>query len=144
MLLAYDYPDPKMRLPRHLVGEWRGSAHVDTMAPLLATSFPVRVRIYPDGSVSGTIGDARLADAWFLRHRSKGVSRDERHDLMDYMIRGRLLDPVIAAERVSAPEVFIPLDYNHGKFDGAIHAHETQIDGKLLGIFTSEITLTKL
>jgi hypothetical protein len=44
---------------------------------------------------------------------------------------------------MSAQEVFIPLDYNKGRFDAAVHTHGTTIRGIEFGIFSSELTLTK-
>jgi hypothetical protein len=61
---------------------------------------------------------------------------------MDYMIRGRLVGPVIPAKGVIAPEVFIPLDYDHGELIGAVHTHQTKIAGAEFGILSSEITFT--
>jgi hypothetical protein len=61
------------------------------MVRLLDVRYPVRIYILADGSVTGTVGDSRLIDARVLRHRPTGVSRQARHELVDYMIQGRLM-----------------------------------------------------
>jgi hypothetical protein len=141
-LLAYDYPDTPVRPPSGLRGEWQGTARIVTVE-LHDTSFPVHIDIHADGRVTGTVGDSTLIDGRFFRHRPSGVSRKERHDLMDYMIKGKLVGAIISAKRVIAPEVFIPLDYDDGKFDGAVHTHKTEIGETKFGILSSEITFNR-
>jgi hypothetical protein len=141
-LLAYDYPDTSVRPPSGLRGEWQGTARIVTVE-LHNRSFPVHIDIHADGRVTGTVGDSTLIDGRFFRHRPSGVSRQERHDLMDYMIKGKLVGAVISAKRVIAPEVFIPLDYDNDKFDGAVHTHKTEIGETKFGILSSEITFNR-
>ena len=128
--------------PPEFAGAWHGTAKV-THGVMLDRAFPVRVYIHRDGTVTGTVGNSTLRDARLTRHRPVGVSREERRDLVDYMITGRLVGPVLTAKRVSAREVFIPLDYAEGRFAAAVHAHGTVIAGQPFGIFSADLTLRR-
>src|SRR5262245_29222629 len=115
LVAACAFPDTAIHPPRHLVGEWGGTAKVvGTM--MLDRTFTVRIQIHRDGTVTGVVGDSTLTNAQFYRHRPVSVSRKERRDLMDYMISGQLSGPLLVRQHVSAPQVFIPLDYNEGRF----------------------------
>ena len=142
VFLAQVFPSTPMGPPAQFVGEWRGTAKV-VQVLTLDRVFPVRVSIHRDGTVTGAVGESTLRGGRFMRHRPVAISREERRDLMEYMIRAQLVGPVLTAERISAREVFIPLDYADGRFEAAVHTHGTVIAGREVGIFSSELTLRR-
>ncbi len=67
----------------------------------------------------------------------------ESGDMADYMITGRLVGSIIPAERITASNVFIPLDVAGRSFDAGVNAHGSAHGGQPMGILSADLTLTK-
>jgi hypothetical protein len=91
--------------PAELVGTWQANLTTVSRQPL-PDEIPVAFTIGPDGSVSGSIGNAPLTNGQFVRNRSWfGRMMNWR---TEYQIRGTLSQVVeshggIAGDRFSAP-----------------------------------------
>jgi hypothetical protein len=94
-----------------MTGHWEGNARV-IVSWCAQTNLPVALDIRADGSVAGTIGDAKLVEGHFLSHRS----RPWRHTI----ITGKLDGAIVAAEGVSRSQVTMICDYNNDSFKGQI------------------------
>jgi hypothetical protein len=124
------------------VGRWSGTAQFYYDWSSKQKGVRVQIQIHSDGKVSGTIGNATLTGAKFMRHSPQ--DRPDLKDMMDYMITGSLAGSIDAAEHLTASTVFIPLDFpTNGKFDTAVNAHGAAINGQSKGILSAELTLTK-
>ena len=96
---------PAARPPAEMVGTWYANLTTMSRQPLSAT-IPVVFTIDPDGSVSGTIGNARLTGGQLVPNRSWFGRL--MHWRTSYLIRGALSQVVesegaIAGDRFSAP-----------------------------------------
>ncbi len=117
-----------------MIGTWGGDGQVVvnwTEQP----SIRVRLIILPDGSVSGQIGDARLVNARISTNRG-GVGRF-LHIKTDYIVSGRLVGPVIAAEHIQRDAVNLPLNWNDGAFTGSLHTSGSAFGGADRMVFTA-------
>ena len=143
MLLAASrlWGDEPTAPPAPLVGHWTGQAKVVDDG-YQRISFRVDLEIRRDGTVVGKVGEATLVNAHFDRHRPKNLSR-RQSAMMDYMIHCDISGPLVAKEEFIAKEVFIPIDFEGGKLDSAVHSHDSQIHGKAMGIVTADVVLTK-
>jgi hypothetical protein len=86
------------------------------------------VDIHADGSVTGTVGDAKLTDGYFLRNR--GWLFRKLNLATDYIIRGGLDGPIVAAEGITRSRVNIPLNFSNGMFKGGVNTSGTDFGGK--------------
>jgi hypothetical protein len=89
-----------------LVGRWFGHAEL-SVSWTVQRALDVQLDIQPDGSVSGTIGDAALADAHV--YADSRVARALRLGRA-FAIEGRLGGPLIRAEGVQRERVRLSLD----------------------------------
>ena len=110
-----------------MVGHWEGTAHI-VVSWCYQTNLPVKVDIHPDGSVSGTVGDAKLTDGHFLRNR--GWLFRQLNLATDYIIRAGLEGPMVAAEGITRSKVYIPLNFTDGIFAGGVNTSGTDFGGK--------------
>lgn len=127
-LLGRKVPDPRM------VGAWEGDARI-YVDWTVQKQLPVRLVVAPDGSVEGRIGDARLVGGHLRRNRGQ-VGR-LLHVKTDYVVRGALDGPVLAAEDVRRDGVSLPLDWSGEAFRGAVHTSGSKFGGKERMILTA-------
>lgn len=109
-----------------LVGRWFGHAEL-TVPWTVQRVLDVQFDIHPDGSVSGTIGDALVADGHV--YSDSRVARALRLG-REFAIEGRLAGPIIRAERIQRDRVHVTLDrviermvgelQTTGSFDGPV------------------------
>jgi hypothetical protein len=89
-----------------LVGRWFGHAEL-TVPWTVQRVLDIQFDIHPDGSVSGTIGDALVADGHvFADSRVARALRLGR----EFAIEGRLTGPIIRAEGIQRERVHVTLD----------------------------------
>jgi hypothetical protein len=100
-----------------MVGHWEGNAYI-VAAWCHQTNLTVKVDIHADGSVSGTVGDAKLTDGRFLRNR--GWLGRKLNMYSDNVIKGGLDGPILAAQGITRSSVGIPLGFKDGMFDGSV------------------------
>lgn len=110
-----------------MIGHWEGTAHI-VAAWIHHTSLSVKVDIHADGSVSGTVGNAKLTHGHFLRNR--GWLFRKLNWATDYVIRGGLDGPIVAAEGIERSSVAIPLNFKDGMFEGGVNTSGTLWGGK--------------
>jgi len=98
-----------------MLGVWQGEGVV--VVPWVhQRKIPVTLAIMANDSVSGTVGDAKLVGGWFTT-RDPGSRVGYRWNT-DYIIIANLDGPVIRAEGIWRPAVYIPLNWNGADFVG--------------------------
>jgi hypothetical protein len=110
-----------------MTGAWAGEARIAvnwTKERILR----VAVTIQPDGSVSGTIGDATLRNGRFETNRT-AIGR-ALHIKTDWIIRGSLDGDVIKAEGIRREGVMVPLNFLSGHFEGGVNTTGSHFGGK--------------
>ena len=110
-----------------MVGHWEGSARI-VVDWCKQQHLPVAIDIHSDGSVTGKVGDATLTHGWFTRNR--GWIGRKLNLGRDYIIRGDLTGPIIAAEGITRSSVFIPLDLSSDGLVGGINTSGSKFGGK--------------
>jgi hypothetical protein len=91
-----------------MVGGWCGTAEI-TNAWVTARDLDVRIAIAADGAVSGRVGDATLNDAQF-RKNGNFITR-ALHVFPGWIIRGKLVGDIVAADGITRQTVKLPLDF---------------------------------
>ena len=114
-----------------LVGHWEGNGRI-IVSWCHQKNLAAKVDIHPDGSVSGTVGDARLTEGRFLKNR--GWLGRKLNIETDYIITGNLNGPIVAAEGITRQRVMMPCNFEDGLIKGAVDT-----DGSLC-VFSSEKT----
>ena len=109
-----------------MVGHWEGNAQI-IVSWCHQTNLTVKVDIHADGSVTGTIGDAKLTDGHFLRNR--GWLGRKLNLYSDYIIMGGLDGAIVAAEGITRSSVKIPLDFTNGTFVGGVNTSGSGFEG---------------
>jgi len=112
----YAEDDP---IAKPFAGHWEGSAQIAANW-CKQRQLAVAIDIHPDGSVTGKIGDATLANARFSSNR--GWLGRALNLFSDYIVRGDLNGPIVAADRITRAGVTIPLDVDGDSFVGAVHS----------------------
>lgn len=84
--------------------------------------------IHADGSVTGTVGDAKLTEGRLLRNR--GWLFRKLNWATDYIVTGGLDGAIVAAEGITRSSVKIPLDLNDGMFVGGVNTSGSDFGGK--------------
>ena len=110
-----------------MVGHWEGTAHI-VVVWCQHTKLPVKLDIHADGSVTGTVGDAKLTDGHFLRNR--GWLGRKLNLWSDYIITGGLEGPIVAADGITRSRVAIPLNFTDGMFEGGVNTSGALWGGK--------------
>lgn len=110
-----------------MVGHWEGTAQIVAVW-IHHTNLPVKVDIHADGSVTGSVGDAKLTDGHFLRNR--GWLGRKLNWWSDYIITGSLDGPIVAAEGITRSSVAIPLNFKDGVFEGGVNTSGALWGGK--------------
>ena len=106
-------------IAKPFAGRWEGSARIAANW-CKQRQLTVAIDIHPDGSVTGKIGDATLANARFGSNRG-GLGR-ALNLFSDYIVRGDLNGPIVAADKITRAGVTIPLDVNGNDLVGAVHS----------------------
>jgi hypothetical protein len=110
-----------------MVGHWEGNARI-IMTWCRQTNLSVNLDIHADGTVSGTVGDAKLNKGRFQRNRS---SLGRKLNLAtDYIITGDLSGAIVAPEGITRSGVKIPLNFSGGTFTGGVNTTGLAFGGK--------------
>lgn len=122
-----------------MVGSWIGRGQI-TVPWTVQRELVVRIRIRDDGSVSGAIGDARLLDAHLVAE-----SRLARvlHQARQFVIEGRLPEPVIRAEALQRDRVRLSLDWTRGTLTGALQTSGSYASSSADGMLTATVLLSR-
>lgn len=109
-----------------MTGHWEGNARI-VVIWCKQKYLPVKVDIHPDGSVTGTVGDATLIDGRFESNR--GWLFRKLNWATDYIIMGDLKGPLVAAEGITRAKVKIPLNFTNGTFEGGVNSSGSGFEG---------------
>jgi len=104
-------------VPPAMVGHWEGNARI-IVSWCHQKSLSVKLDIHQDGSVSGTVGDAKLTDGRFAPNR--GWLGRKLNLWSDYIVTGGLDGDIVSAEGIQRERVSLALDYNDGIFKGGV------------------------
>jgi opacity protein-like surface antigen len=121
--------------PANLIGKWKGETRI-VVAWTKQRRLPVSIAIAADGTVTGSIGDAKLVS---------GRVQSDRNDIerafnlaRDFIVVGALQGPVIAAEGITRDRVYIPFDFKVGQLVGGLSTSGTTFGGKDSMILTAQ------
>ena len=120
-------------------GHWEGKAQI-IVSWTVQRTLPVSIDIKSDGTVTGKVGDASLANARFKRNR--GWLGRKLNLKTDYIITGDLKGAVIAAEGINRKGVMMPLNFSSNAFKGAVHTSGTHVGNKQRMVLSAGVTLT--
>ena len=109
-----------------MVGHWEDNARI-VVSWCHQTNLPVKVDIHADGSVTGTVGDAKLTKGRFESNR--GWLGRKLNLYSDYIITGGLDGAIVAAEGITRSGVKIPLNFNDGIFVGGVNTSGSGFEG---------------
>jgi len=110
-----------------MVGHWEGNARI-VVSWCHQTNLPVTVDIHADGSVIGTVGDAKLTEGRFQQNR--GWLGRKLNLATDYIITGNLDGAIVAAEGIAREHVKMPLNFSGGSFKGGVNTSGSMFGGK--------------
>jgi hypothetical protein len=110
-----------------MVGHWEGDARI-VVSWCHQTNLHVALDIRTDGSVTGKVGDATLLKGRFERNR--GWLGRKLNLATDYIIKGELNGPIVAAEGITRKSVSIPLNFSGGVLAGGAHTSGSKFGGK--------------
>ncbi len=108
-------------------GHWEGNARI-IVTWCHQTNLPVQLDIGADGSVVGTVGDARLEAGRFQQNR--GWVGRKLNLATDYIITGNLSGAIVAAEGIDRSGVMIPLNLSGGNLKGGVNTTGWKFGGK--------------
>ena len=120
--------------PASMAGPWKGDS-VIYVNWTVQRHLPVSITIAADASVSGTIGDAHLANGHLSVNR--GPVGRALNLATDFIITGDLQDPIIAAEGISRDRVFVPFDMKNGQLVGGVATSGALFGGKASMVLTA-------
>jgi hypothetical protein len=109
-----------------MVGHWEGSARI-VVSWCHQTNLPVKVNIHADGSVTGTVGDAKLTAGHFQQNR--GWLGRKLNLWSDYIITGGLDGAIVAAEGITRSGVKMPLNFSGDAFAGGVNTSGAGFEG---------------
>jgi len=109
-----------------MIGHWEGNARI-VSAWCHQTNLPVKVDIHADGSVTGTVGDAKLTEGRFESNR--GWLGRKLNLYSDYIITGGLDGAIVAAESITRTSVKMPLNFSDGTFAGGVNTSGSGLEG---------------
>lgn len=110
-----------------MAGHWEGSARI-IVSWCRQKQLPIKVDINADGSVTGTVGDAKLTNGHFQANR--GWLGRKLNLATDFIVSGSLEGALVAAEGISRARVMIPLNFSEGSFKGGVNTSGTLFGGK--------------
>jgi hypothetical protein len=102
-------------VPPAMVGHWEGNARI-IVSWCHQKDLSVKVDLHSDGSVSGTVGNAKLTEGRFASNR--GWLARKLNLWSDHIIAGRLDGDIVSAEGIKRERVSMALDYHDGIFKG--------------------------
>lgn len=108
------------------VGRWEGQAEI-IVAWCRQKQLRVSVEVWPDGRVTGRVGEATLSGARLSRNR--GWLGRQLGLATDWRIHGGLVGPVVAAEGIVRKSLSIPLDFRNGTWQGGVHTSGSKFGG---------------
>lgn len=109
-----------------MAGHWEGSAQI-VVSWCHQTKLPVKIDIHADGSVTGTVGDAKLTEGRFQRNR--GWLGRKLNLWSDYIITGGLSGAIVAAEGITRSGVKMPLNFSGDAFAGGVNTSGSGFEG---------------
>lgn len=115
------------RLPTAMTGGWEGAARI-IVTWCKQEKLGLKLTIWPDGTVSGTVGDATLRKARLESNR--GWLGRKLNLKTDWIIRGELSGPIVAAEKIVRTSVSIPLNHDGKRYTGGLHTSGAKFGGK--------------
>ncbi len=128
-------------IPPEAVGRWAGDCRIVVNWTTQRT-LRVALTVAPDGTVTGTIGDA------VLRHGRLKANRGPIGRMLnlktDYIITGDLDGPVIKAEDIVRSGVTLPFNLTEGRLDGAVHTSGWKFGGKEKMMLTAWMKLDRV
>jgi len=110
-----------------MVGTWEGSAHI-VVSWCHQTNLPVVVEIHSDGTVTGTVGDAKLTGGRLDQNR--GWLGRRLNLATDYLIAGGLDGPIVSAEGITRERVKLPVNFDGTVFKGGVNTSGSNFGGK--------------
>jgi len=129
---------PHSVLTPALVGHWGGNGRI-IVSWCRQKNLPVNVDIHADGSVTGTVGDAKLSEGRFLKNR--GWLGRKLNIETDYIITGNLDGAIVAAEGITRKRVMMPCNYDGHFIKGAVDTSGTWFGGKNSMVLTAGLQL---
>ena len=117
-----------------MAGTWEGKAQI-VVSWCTQRELDVVVNINRDGTVTGKVGDAKLIDGLFKRHR--GWLGRKLHIKSDYISVGKLDGAIVKKEGIIRKGVKMPINFKDGKFVGALHTSGSKFGGKKRMILTA-------
>ena len=109
-----------------MVGHWEGNARI-IVSWCHQKNLSVKVDIHADGSVTGTVGDAKLSEGHFESNR--GWLLRKLNWATDYIITGGLDGAIVAAEGITRSRVKMPLNFIGGTFAGGVNTSGSGFEG---------------
>jgi hypothetical protein len=109
-----------------MVGHWEGNARI-VVSWCHQTNLPVKMDIHADGSVTGTVGDAKLTEGRFQKNR--GWLGRELNLWSDYIVTGGLGGAIVAAEGITRSNVKMPLNFSGDTFTGGVNTSGSGFEG---------------
>jgi hypothetical protein len=108
--------------PAEYVGHWKGEARIGVTF-VRRPALEIDVVIHPDGAVTGTVGDARIASGRFEEH----TWYEKLFGNKGYVLRVKLAGDLIADEKIRRDGAFIILvDCSNGFITGAVNSSGTE------------------
>ena len=118
-----------------MAGRWSGTADIVVNWTTQRT-LRVELVIATDGSVTGTVGDAKISAAQLTRNR--GALGRALHVKTDYIVTGDLRGDIIAAEGIRREgTATFPLNWVDGHFEGGLHTSGSSFGGKEKMVLTA-------
>src|SRR5208282_2602376 len=116
------------------LGHWEGNGRI-IVTWCQQTNLLVKLDIQADGSVTGTVGDARLTEGRFLKNR--GWLGRMLNIETDYVITGNLDGAIVATEGITRKRVKMPCNFNGRFIKGAVDTSGTWFGGKASMVLTT-------
>lgn len=110
-----------------LVGNWDGKAQI-IVSWCQQQNLPIHLKVLPDGSVTGKVGDATLSKGQLKKNRGR-LGRWLKVKT-DYIIVGDLKGPIVSAESIQRSGVKIPFNLKGGTMVGGVHTTGSKFGGK--------------
>jgi hypothetical protein len=110
-----------------MVGHWEGNARI-VVSWCQQTNLAVKVDVHADGTVTGTVGDAKIMTARLQRNR--GWLGRKLNLWTDYIISGNLEGAIVAVEGITRERVMMPLNFSDGSFKGGLNSSGSTFGGK--------------
>ena len=124
---------PAFTPPEEIVGPWEGSTTI-IVDWCEQPELDIAVVIRPDGTVTGSVGDAGLRNGKLVRTGWLGRALGNRNE---WIIRGALEGPIVAEEGIVRESVSIPFRLRNGELHGGVHTSGWKFGGRERGILSA-------